>query len=123
MDGKKEGVSVKEIEEFAKKHKFEVFFCLLFLVACVFGLIRIFSPSWNIFFGMAGAAAGVVFPARVEHILKKVFHFAFKQDKTILMVLGAVSLLIAGVFPFVIFLLVGASGGVAIHRMSSQSTV
>jgi len=48
MDGKKEGVSVKEIEEFAKKHRFEVFFCLMFLFACVFGLVGMFRPGWSI---------------------------------------------------------------------------
>jgi hypothetical protein len=123
MDGrKKEGVSVKEIEEFAKKHQFEVFFCLMFLLACIFGLVGMFRPGWNIFLGMAGGALGVIFPMKVEQLLKSVFHFVFKQDKTILLVLGIVGLLISCIFPFVVFFVVGVAGGRAMHQIATHAT-
>lgn len=121
MDGKKEGVSVKEIEEFAKKHRFEVFFCLMFLFACIFGLVGMFSPRWNILLGMAGAALGVILPMKIDQILKSIFHFVFKQEKTILIILGVVSLLIACIFPFFIFLIVGAAGGRMMHHLASTT--
>ena len=121
MDGKKEGVSVKEIEEFAKKHRFEVFFCLMFLLACVFGLVGMFRPGWSILLGMVGGALGVVFPVKMDQLLKSVFNFAFKQDKTVLIVLGIVSLLISCIFPFIVFLLVGVAGGRAMHHLASTS--
>ncbi len=119
MDGKKEGVSVKEIEEFAKKHRFEVFFCLMFLFACIFGLVGMFSPRWNILLGMAGGALGVILPTKMDQILKSIFHFVFKQEKTILIILGVVSLLISCIFPFIIFLIVGVAGGRMMHHLAS----
>ncbi len=121
MDGKKEGVSVKEIEEFAKKHRFEVFFCLMFLFACIFGLVGMFRPGWSIFLGMVGGALGVILPIKMDQLLKSIFHFVFKQDKTILIVLGVVALLIACVFPFIVFLIVGVAGGRAMHHLASTS--
>lgn len=120
-DNKKEGVSVKEIEEFAKKHRYEVFFCLLFFLTCVFGLVGMFKPGWNIFLGMVGGVLGVIIPAKTDQLLKAILHFVFKQEKTILIVLGVVSLLIACIFPFVIFLLVGAAGGRAMHQKASET--
>jgi hypothetical protein len=121
MDGKKEGVSVKEIEEFAKKHRFEVFFCLMFLFACIFGLVGMFGTGWSILLGMAGAALGVILPMKIDQILKSIFHFIFKQEKTILIVLGVVSLLIACIFPFIVFLMVGAAGGRMMHHLASTT--
>lgn len=121
MDGKKEGVSVKEIQEFAKKHRFEVFFCLMFLFACIFGLVGMFRPGWSIFLGMVGGALGVILPIKIDQLLRSIFHFVFKQDKTILIVLGVVALLIACIFPFIVFLLVGVAGGRAMHHLASTS--
>jgi hypothetical protein len=119
---KKDGVSVKELEEFAKKHRFEVFFCLLFLLACIFGLVGMFRPGWSIFLAMVGGALGVILPMKMDQLLKSTFHFVFKQDKTLLIVLGVVALLIACILPFIVFLLVGAAGGRAMHQMASDAS-
>jgi uncharacterized membrane protein len=122
MDGKKkEGVSVKEVEEFAKKHRFEVFFCLLFLLACIFGLAGMFGTGWSILLAMVGAALGVLLPAKIDHLLKSVFHFVLKQEKTLLIVLGAVALLIACILPFVVFFVVGAAGGHAMYHIAGNT--
>jgi hypothetical protein len=122
MEGKKkEGVSVKEIEEFAKKHRFEVFFCLMFFLACVFGLVGMFKPGWSIFLGMVGGALGVILPIKMDQLLKSIFHFVLKQDKTVLIVLGIVTLLIACLLPFIIFLMVGVAGGRSMHRMANDT--
>ncbi len=122
MDGnKKEGVSVKEIEEFAKKHRFEVFFCLMFLFACIFGVFGMFRPGLSILLAMAGGALGVVLPMKMDQLLKSTFHFVFKQEKTILIVLGIVALLISIILPFIIFLVVGVAGGRAVHQMANDS--
>jgi hypothetical protein len=45
MDGNKKGVSVKEIEEFTKKHRYEVFFCALFVLTCIFSLVGHFRAD------------------------------------------------------------------------------
>jgi hypothetical protein len=118
-ENKKDGVSVKEIEEFAKKHRFEVFFCLMFLLACVFGIFGTFRAGWNILFGMAGGVLGILLPVKMEQLLKKMFHFVFKQDTTILIVFGVVALVLTCVLPLLVFLLIGIAGGRAIHQMAS----
>jgi hypothetical protein len=124
MDGRKlkEGMSVKEIEEFAKKHRFEVFFCLMFLLACIFGFVGFFKSGWNIFCGMAGAFLGVVFPIKVEMLVRKVFQFIFKQDKSILIVLGVVGLVLSIFVPFLVFLFVGLVGGRWMHQMAMDAS-
>lgn len=123
MDGnKKEGMSVKEIEEFAKRHRFEVFFCLVFLFACIFGIVGSFRPGWSIFLGMAGGILGIILPVKTDFLLKKVFQFIFRQDKTVQIVLGVVALILACIVPFLIFLIVGIVGGRAIHQMASDAS-
>ena len=122
MDGNKKGVSVKEIEEFTKKHRYEVFFCVLFLLTAIFGIAGHFGPSWNIFFAMAGAILGVIFPNKVEAVVSMVFRFIFKQDKTIQMVLGGVALILAIFVSFIVFLFVGLIGGRTMHIMAGDSS-
>ncbi len=122
MDGNKKGVSVKEIEEFTKKHRYEVFFCALFVLTCIFSLVGHFGGGWSIFFAMGGAVLGIVFPSKTDSLMKMVFKFIFKQDKTIQIVLGAVSLILAIFLPFVIFLVVGLIGGRMMNVMAVDST-
>jgi hypothetical protein len=122
MVDNKKGVSVKEIEEFTKKHRYEVFFCVLFLLACIFGLVGHFGRGWSIFFAMGGAILGVIFPNKVESLLKMVFKFIFKQEKTIQIVLGAVSLILSIFLPFIIFLVIGLIGGRMMHIMAIDSS-
>ena len=122
MVDNKKGVSVKEIEEFTKKHRYEVFFCILFLLACIFGIVGYFRAAWNIFFVMAGGILGVIFPHKVESFLQMIFRFIFKQDKTIQIVLAVVALIIAIFMPFIIFLVVGLIGGRTMHLMAMDSS-
>jgi len=123
MDEKKEGVSVKELEDFAKKHRFEVFFCLLFLLACVFGIWGMFfRTGWNILAISVGAVLSVIFPMKIEMFLQKMTHLIFKQDKTIQIVFGVASLVIAIFFPLVIFLLVGMAGGKRLYQQAIDSS-
>lgn len=119
--GKKEGMSVKEIEQFAKNHRFEVFFCLMFVLACIFGLMGTFRPGWSIFLGMVGAILGILLPAKVGPLMDKAIHFVFRQDKTLQLVFGVVGLILACLIPFAIFLFVGIVGGRAIHHMVGSS--
>lgn len=117
----KEGVSVKEIEDFARKYRFEVFFCLLFILACIFGAIGHFRASWSLIVLGAGAVLSIAFPTKVELLLRKAFGFAFKQDATIQIVLGVVSLIISIFVPFVIFFIAGCFGGRAMYQMAIDS--
>jgi hypothetical protein len=122
MVDNKKGVSVKEIEEFTKKHRYEVFFCALFLLACIFSLVGHFGGGWSIFFAMGGAILGVIFPNKVESLLEMVFKFIFKQEKTIQIVLGAVALILSIFLPFIIFLCIGLIGGRKMHIMAVDSS-
>jgi hypothetical protein len=111
MDGdKKEGVSVKEIEAFAKKHRFEVFFCLAFVLACFFTFV-LWGPGWSIIAASIGAILGVLLEGKVTHMSKMVFSFVFKQDPTVQLVLGIVSLILAIFLPPLYFLILGLHGG------------
>lgn len=124
MDGQKpkEGVSVKEMEEFAKKYRFEVFLCLKFLFACIFSLIGYFRGGWSLFFGMGGAILGVIFPTKIETMMKKIFQFVFKQESLVQIVLGVVGLILAIFVPFVTFLMIGLVGGRYMLQMSMGSS-
>lgn len=113
--GKKSGVSVKEIEAFAKKHRFEVFFCLAFIFACFFSFV-FFGPGWSIFMAGIGGILGVIMPARIEILTKKISHFIFKQEQTTQIILGVVALVLSIIIPPAIFLLLGLHGGKSMHH-------
>lgn len=122
MDGKKEGVSVKEIEDFARKHRFEVFFCVLFVLACIFSFYSFFRPGWSILFVTVGGVLSVILPVKVDGVLKKLMQFVFKQEKTLQLVLGVVGLIIAVFLPLLIFLLMGLFGGRYMYQQAMDSS-
>lgn len=106
----KEGVSVKEIEAFTKKHRLEVFFCLLFVLACFFSFI-IFGAGWSIILATVGAIIGALAPVKIQNFSKGIYKFVFKQEKTTQMVLGIVALIIAIFVSPLVFLLMGLHAG------------
>lgn len=106
----KEGVSVSEIEKFAKKHRFEVFFALTFILACFFSFIM-WGTGLAISLASLGALLGVIFPAQVELACKKTFHFVYKQEDVTQLILAGVCLILAIFLPPLIFFLLGANGG------------
>ncbi len=115
----KEGVSVKEIETFAKKYRFEVFFCLMFVLACFFSFVM-WGPWWTISAATAGGIIGVLAPARVGGIAQKMLQFVFKQEQTTQLVLAIVCLILAIFIPPLIFLLIGLHGGKDIHKNATD---
>lgn len=121
MDGNKlkEGVSVREIEDFTKKHRFEVFFCLAFVFACIFST-TFWSQWWSILAVSVGGVAGVLTPGKVEHFAKKVFHFIFKQEQVTQLILGIVGLVISILLSPLIFLLMGLHAGKSMYHMAME---
>jgi ABC-type multidrug transport system fused ATPase/permease subunit len=115
----KEGVSVKEIETFAKKHRFEFFFCLAFALAFLFALIM-YSSVWSIGAAALGGILGVLFPGKVAYFSKKAVHFLFRQEKTTQFILAIVLLILAIFLPPLIFLLLGLHGGKDIYHMARE---
>lgn len=114
---KKEGVSVKEIESFAKKHRFEVIFCLIFVLACFFSFVM-WGPWWTIIAATAGAILGVFFPSKVAGVSTKILQFVFKQEQTTQLVLAIVCLILAIFIPPLIFIILGLHGGKDLLKMA-----
>lgn len=117
---KKEGVSVKELENFARKHRFEVFLSVTFILACFFSFIM-WGPGLAIGFAALGAVLGVIFPEKIDKISKKCSQFVFKQEEMTQLVLGIVVLIIAIFLPPLIFLKLGAHGGRDIYLLAVES--
>jgi len=115
----KEGVSVKEIEAFAKKHRFEVFFCLAFVLACFFTFV-LWGPGWSIVAASIGAIIGVLLAGKVTPFSKAVFSFICKQEPTIQLVLGIVGLILAIFLSPLYFLLLGLHGGKDMQHWANE---
>ena len=111
MDAKKlkEGVSVKEIEGFAKKHRFALFFCLALLLSCLFNFV--FFVGWSMVFGAAGGILGALFPQKIQKIFQGASCFFRKQEDLTQLVLTIVCLVLAIFLPILTFLTLGAAGG------------
>jgi hypothetical protein len=121
MDGNKskEGVSVKEIEAFAKKHRFEVFFCLAFVLACFFTFV-LWGPGWSAVAAAIGAIIGILLVNKVTQFSKMIFSFIFKQEPTVQLVLGIVALILAIFIAPLYFLLLGLHGGKDMHYWAME---
>lgn len=122
MDGDKtkEGVSVKEIESYVKKHRFEVFLCAGFFLASFFSFLSYFSPGWSIIAAGVGAIVGALFSGKVAHLSKMAMGFLFKQEGTTQLILGIVFLIIAVFIPWIIFLKIGLHGGKDIYHFAVE---
>lgn len=119
---KKEGVSVKEIENYAKKHRYEVFYCLLFLLASLFTLV-FWGAVFSILLAGLGGIIGAFIPHKVDQLVSKMFAFVLNQDKTVQLVLAGVALIIAIFIAPVIFLLTGLLGGKSMVEKARQKEV
>ena len=112
----KEGVSVQELEEFARKHTTEVFTVLALVIATISSIFNFFTgPGWTIFFASLGSIIAIFFPLPVERGLKQYYSFSFKQEKTTEMILGGVKIVIAIFVPFILFFFLGCLAGTAFH--------
>ncbi|HSX04302.1 MAG TPA: hypothetical protein VLG76_06195 [Rhabdochlamydiaceae bacterium] len=117
MDGDKEreGYTVKEIQSLTMRYKFEVFYCLLFVIASLFSLL--WGVRISVFLAGLGGILGVLLPLHVERVLRKMSAFVLKQEAVTQLVIGIVSLVLAVFLPFLVFLLLGINGGMAMaHR-------
>jgi hypothetical protein len=112
---RKEGYTVKEIQSLTLRYKFEVFYCLLFIIASLFTLL--WGARISVFLAGIGGILGVLLPLQVERVLRKMSSFCLKQETTVQLVMGIVCLVLAIFLPFLVFLLLGLNGGMAMaHR-------
>ncbi len=107
---KKEGVSVREIESFARKNRLAVFFVLAFILATFFSFVM-WGLGWSVVAAGVGAIIGVLLKGQISHLSKVIFQFVFKQEGTVQIIIAVVLLIIAIVIPPFYFLILGLHGG------------
>lgn len=117
----KDGMSIREIEEFAKKNRFDVFLCVLFFIACVFAFV--WGTGWSVIAAVVGTGLGILCSNKVEMLCKKGVLFLLKQESTTQIVLAVVLLVFAVVLPLLYFFILGAQGGKSLHKLACETTV
>lgn len=117
-DKLKEGISVEEIETFARKHLSEMFLILAVIIATISSIFDFFTgSSLSILLAGLGAIVSIGIPTNTLKIQKRLFSFLGKQEKSIQIIIGIVRLVIAIFIPFVVFLELGLLSGVAFHSL------
>ncbi|MDP1608270.1 MAG: hypothetical protein Q8L98_03020 [Chlamydiales bacterium] len=112
----KEGISVQELEDFARKYSSEVFSVIALVIAAISSIFDFFTgPGWAILFMTIGAVLGIFFPTPVDKGLKQLYEFVFKQEKSTQLILGGVKIVIAIFIPFVLFAITGLLAGTSYH--------
>lgn len=120
----KEGVSVKEIEEFTRKHTTEVFSILAIIIATASSCLDFFTgPKMTVFFTALGCVLAVLFPVYIERGLKQFYNFIFKQEKNTQIIVGAVKVVVAIFIPFLLFGLLGLLAGSSYHYYVRQAQI
>ena len=117
----KEGVSVQELEHFARKYLVEVFVIISVIVATISSSMHFFNGAgWSLMLGGIGAILSIALPAQIHKIEKIYFSFVSKQEQTAQIAIGAVQLIIALFLPFIIFAQLGMLAGISFHHFSRQ---
>jgi len=118
---KKEGMSVKELEGYAKGHRFEIFFCLLFVLASLFTLV-FWGPTLSIFLAGIGGVISVFLPSKVENFSRKMAGTLFKKEGTTQMIIAIVALIVAIFVAPLIFLIIGLHAGKSMLHLAKESS-
>lgn len=113
----KEGISIKEIETYTKKHRFEVFFGLIFILASLF-TFAMWGAGWSIICAAVGAVIGIFLPGKVEHFSKLTFQFIFRHERGTQLVLAIVALILTIFISPLYFLILGLHGGKSLRHFS-----
>lgn len=124
MDKIKEGVSVQEVEDFARKYTTEVFSVLAIVIGSISSMYDFFTgPKMTITFLAIGVIVGIFFPAPVEKGLKQFYSFSYKQEKTTQMILGLVKVVVGLFIPFVFFGFMGLLAGTSYHYYTRHAQI
>ncbi len=115
----KEGVSVEELEKFARKYTSEVFLIVAIIIAAISSAFGFFTgPSWSIFFAAICAIISIAIPTKIEPMMKKIVSIAYKKEKSTEIVVGVIRLVIAIFIPFILFAELGFLAGLAFHNIA-----
>jgi CBS domain containing-hemolysin-like protein len=117
MDKLKDGVSVKELENFARRYMTEGFLILAIIIATLSSIFDFFTGAgWSVFFAGLGIIVSVAFPEHILKMIKPLNQFIKKQEKTVQIIVGIVRLIFAIFIPFIIFAEAGLLAGLAYHK-------
>ena len=112
---KPKGVTVKEIESFTKKHRFEVFVSLSLVLSCFFSFV--FFDGWVPVAGAVGGILGVVFTQKTTEFLERFGRFFQKQEELTQLILGIAGLVLAVFIPILPFFVLGTAGGKYLQQL------
>lgn len=118
---KKEGVSVKELEGFAKNYRYEIFFCTLFVLATIFSLV-FWGARISIFLTGIGAIVGALLAEQIHLFAKKMAVTIFTKDVSFQLIIGLIALVVAIFVAPLIFLIIGLHGGKSMMRRARKAT-
>jgi len=120
----KAGVSVQEIENFTRKHLTEVMTVVALVIAAASSAWDFFvGPRLAILFFTLGTVLAIFFPVPIERGLNRIYGFAYKQETTTQIVLGAVKIVVAIFIPFVLFGVFGLLAGTSYHYYTRHAQI
>ncbi|MFA5250873.1 MAG: hypothetical protein WC371_05650 [Parachlamydiales bacterium] len=120
----KEGVSVEELETFARKYTTEVFLILAVIIATISSIFDFFTgPGWSLSFTGIGAILSLAFPETIVKIQRKILDLIAKPEKSMQITVGIVRLIIALFIPFFLFAEMGFLAGLGFHRYMRHSAM
>lgn len=117
----KEGVSVHELETFARKYTIETFVILAIIIASISGSLGFFyHAGWSLALAGIGAIISIAFPEKVIKLEGFYYNFIIKQEKIAQIAIGVVQIVIALFVPFILFAQIGLLSGIAFHHFSTH---
>ena len=117
----REGVTVEDLEKFARKYTNEVFLILALLIATVSSVFGFFTgPVWSVLFMGILAIVALALPERIGNFLRKILKFQVTAEKSITIMIGIVRIIIGLFIPFVLFAELGLLAGYAFHTTAKE---
>jgi len=117
---KKEGVTVKEIEGYAKNYRYEIFFCALFVLATIFSLV-FWGSTLSIFLAGIGAIVGALLAEKIHQFAHKMAETVLSKGSSFQMIVGLVALIVAIFLAPLVFLVLGLHGGKSMMRRARKA--
>ena len=112
---KKEGVTVQQIENFGKKHRTEIFFCIVFILSSFFSFL-FYGPGWSIYAAGLGGVVATWIPKHIGRMIHAAFHFCITKQRTTRIIIGVIGIILSIFVPPLIFLCIGLMAGRGFNR-------
>lgn len=113
---KKEGVTVKELEGYAKNYRYEIFFCALFIFATIFSLV-FWGAHISIFLAGIGGIVGALLSGPIEQFQHKMATTILAKDTSIQLIIALVAIIVSIFLAPLFFLCVGVNAGKSMIRL------